>query len=237
MESDQIMPTLLRETDWGDSSALLSRFRASAYFPPVLTRLSTLRRDALFVSEIHGQGHIERVIVHGGLCAMEEGLSDADTALLLDVCAYHDVGRKNDDWDEEHGARSALRLGELTGRTGRDLALIQAAADAHARPERQLRDVLARHGLGDDPRALALTQLLKDADGLDRVRIGDLNPAMLRRDFSRRHVPFAELLFRRYQLLSGKSPEPYFTQEELAAFRADVKRRARAQAENSPEEK
>jgi len=36
---------------------------------------------------------------------------------------------------------------------------------------------------------------LKDADGLDRVRINDLNPAMLRLPVSRQLVPVAEKLY------------------------------------------
>ena len=40
-----------------------------------------------------------------------------------------------------------------------------------------------------------LTSLLKDADGLDRVRLGDLDPLFLRNDESRAMVPFAHALY------------------------------------------
>jgi hypothetical protein len=40
-----------------------------------------------------------------------------------------------------------------------------------------------------------LTSLLKDADGLDRVRLGDLDPRRLRHPETREMVAFAEVLF------------------------------------------
>ncbi len=40
-----------------------------------------------------------------------------------------------------------------------------------------------------------LTSLLKDADGLDRVRLRDLDPLFLRYDVSRTMVSFAQALF------------------------------------------
>jgi hypothetical protein len=39
-----------------------------------------------------------------------------------------------------------------------------------------------------------LTALLKDADGLDRVRLGDLRPGLLRHDEARGMVDFAQRL-------------------------------------------
>ena len=40
-----------------------------------------------------------------------------------------------------------------------------------------------------------LMALLKDADGLDRVRLGDLRPEWLRHDAARTMVDFAQRLF------------------------------------------
>ena len=43
---------------------------------------------------------------------------------------------------------------------------------------------------------LAAYRIFKDADALDRVRLGDLNPAMLRTQSARGMVDFAEGLYR-----------------------------------------
>lgn len=46
---------------------------------------------------------------------------------------------------------------------------------------------------------MALTRLLKDADNLDRVRLGDLDPKFLRHDSAKDLVGFAQRLFQRDQ--------------------------------------
>ena len=51
----------------------------------------------------------------------------------------------------------------------------------------------------DLPHAMALTRLLKDADNLDRVRLGDLDPKFLRHDSAKDLVGFAQRLFQRDQ--------------------------------------
>jgi hypothetical protein len=49
-----------------------------------------------------------------------------------------------------------------------------------------------------------LVALLKDADGLDRVRLGDLDPKMLRLPESQKMIAFAQQLF---DATHGKVPE------------------------------
>jgi hypothetical protein len=178
-----------------------------------LEKLNTLNRDALFQSKVHGLGHIERTMLHGAFCAMEDGLDMEDTALLLECCAYHDVGRVSDNVDYLHGHRSAQRLGALTGREGEALKMMMAAVDAHSRPESELEPTLRSYRPADWQRCLRLAQLLKDADGLDRVRIFDLDVSYLRREASRMREGFAEYLFGRYQRLTGAPLTPPFSQE------------------------
>jgi hypothetical protein len=55
-----------------------------------------------------------------------------------------------------------------------------------------------------------LAALLKDADGLDRVRLYDLNPKMLRHDEARLMVPYAETLFEQTDRKLVPGPD-YFT--------------------------
>lgn len=193
---------LLHE-DWGEHQALVDRLLGGPYGAALEQMLENLRREALFESRIHGPGHIERTLCHGAFCAMEDGLSPEDTRLLLFACAYHDVGRADDKVDDEHGHRSAARIPELTGLTGEDCKLVQAAVDAHARNDKQLLSTLEGYGLRDMERGRRLAELLKDADGLDRVRIWDLDPAYLRRDASRTRCAFAKELFRRWQERTG----------------------------------
>ena len=218
--ADSPMLNLLQAGVWGSYAPHFQRLSRWEHYPMLLQTLEQLDHSVLFVSKMHGLGHIERTILQGGFCAMEEGLDRSDTALLLLACSYHDVGRQDDWVDDLHGWRSAQRIGAITGRTGEDLKLLQGAVDAHSRKEAVLRKTVAGYHPADLNRAVRLAQLLKDADGLDRVRLGDLDPSYLRRETSRSRAGLAFEVYRRYQQSIGCSPKPFFTQEELDYFRA-----------------
>lgn len=81
-------------------------------------------------------------------------------------------------------APPARFIGLVTGRTGEDLLILQAAVEAHSRKEKELSAILQKYHPQDMDRALTIAQLLKDADGLDRVRIWDLDVRFLRRTSS-----------------------------------------------------
>lgn len=204
---------LLRETDWEADAPLVSRFLDSPYTPLLEEAVRTLDLSALYQSHTHGLGHILRTLCHGAMGAMEERLSMEDARLLLDACSYHDVGRINDSEDNEHGRRSAARLAGLTGRSGDELAQLQAAVDVHSRSDALLPAILERYQVRDTARATLLAQLLKDADGLDRVRIWDLDVNYLRRPHSKARARFAKRLYLRYQSAVGSAPVPEFVQK------------------------
>jgi hypothetical protein len=199
--------------DWGTYAPLVSSFLASDYAPLLVEAVQNLNVSALYASNVHGIGHILRTLCHGAMGCALEGLSPEDSRLVLLACAYHDIGRVNDQEDTEHGLRSAQRLASLTGQTGQTLALLQAAVDAHARPDGQLTAVLQRYGVADTARATALAWQLKDADGLDRVRIWDLDPAYLRLPHSPQRAPFAKELYLRYQAATGGVAVPDFVRQ------------------------
>ena len=198
------MLTLLGRKDWGEEQPRLDLLLASPYGEALLKALKTLKRDVLYQSHVHGLGHIERTLVHGAMCAQAEGLDAADTALLMDMCSYHDTGRESDWLDGAHGFRSSLKLAELTGRSGEDLKIMMAGVEAHSIGDKYMEDVIRKHAPADPERALRMARLLKDSDGLDRVRIRDLNPKYLRFESSRKRARFAQLLFDRYRAIQGE---------------------------------
>lgn len=220
--------TLIERNQWGPCQPMMDALARWQGWPLFLDKLTCLNWEALYQSPIHGPGHIERVMLHGAFCAMEEPLGLEDTALLLECCAYHDVGRINDQLDNEHGCRSARELARLTGRSGEELTMMMAAVDAHSRPELELEATLRRYHPADYRRCLTLAQLLKDADGLDRVRIWDLDVRHLRREGSRGREDFAEYLFRCYQAEIQASTVPPFPQELLDKLSAKKAQRDRA---------
>lgn len=217
------MLALLRQNQWNEVQPDFDQLRHWHGYPMLLQTLDELNHEALFVSHMHGLGHIERTILQGSFCAMDQTLSEEDTRLLLAACSYHDVGRVNDWVDDLHGHRSAQVLDRLTPFRGEALLLIQGAVDAHSRRDSVLEATLDHYGAADRPRAIRLAKLLKDADGLDRARLGDLDPRYLRFDTSRLRVKLAEAVFAAYQLSLGLSPAPFFSKEQVASFSAKEK--------------
>lgn len=190
---------LLEADHWGEDQALVDGLKEWEFYPLLLETYRTLREDALYKSKVHGSGHIHRVLLFAGLIAWKEHLSEADVRQYFRAACYHDVGRTFDGYDLDHGARSALRIEELTGQTGEELVQLKAAVTAHARPDDQMEEILHSFQLEQCDRTLELTRLLKDADNLDRVRLGDLKEEYLRHDSAKSLAGFSLRLFRRDQ--------------------------------------
>lgn len=119
----------------------------------------------------------------------------ADEAPRLWAAVYlHDIARTHDGVCYRHGGdamkkyESLPHLREFFARGGvqeDDYAAIHTAVVQHCLP----------HELDRTHPHWRLTSLLKDADGLDRVRLGDLDPRYLRNPEARAMVGFAEALF------------------------------------------
>lgn len=193
------MLRLLHQGSWQEDEAQIRALRNWRHYPVLVQAYETMDEGALFQSWVHGPGHIHRVLLLAGLIGWQEGLEEADLRQLFWAASYHDVGRTFDGFDIYHGARSALRLEALTGCQGETLVELKAAVTAHSRPDRDMESVVASFQPKDYGHALELTRLLKDADNLDRVRLGDLNPKFLRHQSARDLTGFAQRLFRRYQ--------------------------------------
>ena len=176
----------------------LAGLQATPYADALRCMAQSIRLDRLFHSRLHGAGHISRVMVLGALLAQRAQLDENVTQLLMYACAYHDVGRVDDSVDDEHGLRAALQLEELTSLSGQPLHCLQAAVEAHSRPDERMGDVLTKYGVADVAYAWPLAKLLKDADGLDRVRLDMLDPSYLRHAFTPPLENTAWVLWRHY---------------------------------------
>lgn len=113
------------------------------------------------------------------------------------AAVLHDVGRLSDGADRGHGSRSA------------DWVMIHQHMLPVSLPDDTLQRVLACcrwHEITDQEIPVMTPELLciKDADGLDRVRINDLNPAFLRTGPARSLVARAWELYRASD--GGKDP-------------------------------
>ena len=200
---------LLHREDWGPWMPVRDRLRKWHMYPELERTFRELKREELFRSPIHGEGHIERVILLGALCAMERDLPDDDVRLLLLACCYHDTGRLSDWLDDAHGRRSAFKLERITGLAGDDLAMVMAAVEAHSRRDADMDEIIDGYTPRDPKRCKELARLLKDADGLDRVRLSDLDESYLRTPEAVKLADLARWLFDAYNTeLKKRGQEP-----------------------------
>jgi hypothetical protein len=171
----------------------------------------------LHQSTLHGQGHVGRVMIHA--LRLVAAIGCAEHARPLWAAVYlHDIARVHDGLSRAHGADAWKRLGALpdvralcagAGIRDADYPAIQAAVTLHSCGE-------AEPGTAHQP----LTDLLKDADGLDRVRLRDLNPRFLRTSQARAMTAFAEQLYKETHGRIPPSPE-HFSQLWAAAIRLE----------------
>jgi hypothetical protein len=163
---------------------------------PVALPLSELAPPpALFThsSTLHGQSHVARVLVHA-FCLIDATGWVEEAPRLWAAVYLHDIARTHDGVCYHHGADAMKKfetlpyLRELFARAGvgdEDHPLIHTAVVHHSLPQE----------LNRAHPHWRLTSLLKDADGLDRVRLRDLNPRYLRNPEAKGMIGFAEALF------------------------------------------
>ncbi|MDZ4177712.1 MAG: HD domain-containing protein [Coriobacteriia bacterium] len=147
---------------------------------------------------IHGIAHTQRVWIHAQEIAELLGLAEWQRQALNHAALWHDIGRTHDGGDYYHGAKSAGKAVGLGLHEGIDPAVRDTALYAITHHcGREEHGERAAEWLADREAALAVFRVLKDADGLDRVRLGrhELDVGQLRFEVSRQRVERAwELL-------------------------------------------
>jgi len=150
---------------------------------------------------VHALGHTKRVLFLSLIIAFLEKFPEQDATILGLASIYHDIGRSNDGYDPEHGMASYEKVLHdhlpVPDNSG-DNEILRFLIQNHAIPDQSAFKKLNHYDLADVVRTLKLYDAFKDADGLDRVRIRDLNPEYLRTGSAHR------LLLAAHQLYSGQ---------------------------------
>jgi hypothetical protein len=158
-------------------------------------------------SWLHGVGHTYRVmaltyVIGNDLCREKE------RDLAYCAAYIHDLARLHDGVCREHGPRSAeMKLPLFRefflshGLAEDDIAAIKTAIYQHSLLEE----------LDKEHPHYMVTAILKDADALDRIRLGpfDLNPEYLRFPESKALIKPAQRLFVRTVRATVQSPDFY----------------------------
>ncbi|NLB51895.1 MAG: HD domain-containing protein [Syntrophomonadaceae bacterium] len=139
----------------------------------------------LFPQSIHGMGHTKRVLIMVLCLCMRLGIVGEDRQLLVVCAVYHDVGRVNDGVDQKHGKDSFKKARKAIEKTGQDTEMIRYIIEKHCIDDKTGHHDVIKYDLPDREKARRMLDVFKDADGLDRLRIFDLNPDYLRHDEAR----------------------------------------------------
>jgi len=192
------MVEIITKENWIKEYDFFNKFKESPYFDILLETYENLNTDILFKSKVHGQAHIERVIFYSLILSWKYSLDKRDTDILRYAASLHDTKRENDGWDVEHGRRAAIDSIDYAKINPDDKNILQAVITAHSANDNDMKDIIEEFEVKNFDRAIFLTKLFKDADGLDRVRINRLDTSYLRNEFSKEIVDFAYVLFEKY---------------------------------------
>ena len=148
---------------------------------------------------IHGVKHAWRVLFHTLMICELCDLPAPDRELLISAALYHDIGRENDGLCHVHGKRSVEKMAalNLAPTDPMDFATMKFLVTYHCIDDRQAEADLEKVDTAARVRTWRLFGVLKDADGLDRVRINDLNIKYLRNPESLRLAGLARELLAR----------------------------------------
>jgi HD superfamily phosphodiesterase len=138
---------------------------------------------------LHGVGHTLRVMFHAFELGHETAQAPWEREALTLAALWHDIGRTHDGVDYYHGAKSAgkvVGLGLHRDVAPRVLETALYAVTHHSGSEEH--GERAAQSLPDPDGALRIFRALKDADGLDRVRLDDLDVEYLRLAAARERV-------------------------------------------------
>ena len=148
----------------------------------------------LKTSDKHTKEHCKRVLLYCLLIADQKCLLAEEWDILCTAAVFHD-SRRQDDWmDVGHGQRAADYYQEFC--KVNDLPFQQRCYDViayHDRDDQMGIDAI-RSRVPQEPDTVLLYQVFKDADALDRFRLGPcgFDPKYLRTDEARNLTDYAK---------------------------------------------
>ena len=152
---------------------------------------------SLYLPGIHGLAHAYRVLRLVQRISEAEKASPAQRRILAFCAVFHDIGRVNDGKDPGHGFRSITKLRDngFFGLREFDTPLVHYIIENHCITDSSAFENVAKYAVAERDVAVLLLKMFKDADNLDRVRLGDFDGRYLRCAASRGLVEMAVNLF------------------------------------------
>ena len=134
-----------------------------------------------FGSELHTRNHCARVLMYAIVISGKMGMDARWREALCLAAVFHDCRRQDDGLDVGHGDRAAEHYMRFCEE--HDVPFYQTAylsMKYHDKDDALGEEAIRSEGLGED--SVLLYRVLKDADALDRFRLGPdgLDPAYIR---------------------------------------------------------
>lgn len=152
-------------------------------------------------SAVHAADHCRRVLIHALLTGCAEfGADDAEALeILAHASLFHDTRRLDEGFDTGHGARAADYYAQYCSEHPDEISFHPEAEYLiryHDLPDRMGYAAIEKEFGDNAGRVKRLYDVFKDADALDRPRLGPfgLDPMYLRTAKARESVPFAKKL-------------------------------------------
>lgn len=146
------------------------------YRQKIEERLSLIDKNIFSSLPNHGILHAKNTALFSLILSHYENISETDKNLLIDASLLHDIGRKNDFDDFEHGKNSAQIAYEIKKEDSfydsNTLLFLCALIEGHC-CEVYDNSMIEKYQIKDNLRYKKLLQILKDADILDRVRLSN----------------------------------------------------------------
>lgn len=146
------------------------------------------------MNKYHSLSHIQKVVMFSGILAKNENLSFEESKILLASAAFHDSGRDGAEGENDnHAIASAKQVKEYFennpnnpfGITLENISMIQAVIEYHEHKEQEkgvtdrmkLNNLSYKYNIDYEKfeSLVKISELLKDADALDRARFGKKN--------------------------------------------------------------
>ncbi|WP_270564204.1 HD domain-containing protein [Clostridium beijerinckii] len=162
--------------------------------------LELIKEDYFFEPKgVHGISHAIRVLILSQELSEQLLLEQYYKSILIYCAAFHDIGRENDIFDDNHGFKSYKKVESANlfdaSIDGEAKEIIRFIIENHDIDPAIAKNNLENYLIKDKEIAYKAYCILKDADTLDRCRFGYIDKFYLCFKSSWRYIPFA------YQLL------------------------------------
>ncbi len=148
-------------------------------------------------NDIHTEGHCERVLLHALRIADARNADPLTTQALCHAAIFHDTRRKDNFLDVGHGERAAQYYKQAHAQLSATfLPEAYAAIKFHDRNDAEGENFIRSNEEIDTPRGLEVYRIFKDADALDRLRLGPwmLDVRFIRTPEAKTMLPYAQSL-------------------------------------------